>query len=61
MLPPNGKRLVCPHDHATVTERDTIFAKRAECQAKAKHYEKMHGERQIFMKIRVDKDTITNP
>jgi hypothetical protein len=40
---------------------DTIFAKRAECQAKAKHYEKMHGERQICMKIKVDKNTITDP
>jgi len=40
---------------------DTIFASRAKCQAKARQSGKLHlGERFVCMKIKIDKDTITN-
>jgi hypothetical protein len=39
----------------------TIFASRAKCQAEAKHHKKLWGGRRVCMKIKTDKDTITNP
>jgi len=44
-----------------VREHNGLFASRAKCHAKAKYYEKMHGERFVCMKISTEKDAITNP